>query len=127
MLSRVDIRAVGPQGGPVPRINEGETIRLTIQVLDADLAKATPTAARMAIIDLEQGTAILDWTAILPAPSYVTWINDSSANIIISATQNALRNGGCIERRQVVFEMSDADGRIRRSYDYEVADLQVLT
>lgn len=123
MLSRIDIRAVGPQGGPLPRINEGETLRLAIQVLDADLAKATPTAARMAIIDLEQGTAILDWTAILPAPSYVTWVNDSSANVIISATQNSLRNGGSIESRQVVFEMSDADGRIRRTFDYEISDL----
>lgn len=122
MLARVNIQ--GPPGTPIPRIHEGESLRLSIKVLDINLAAATPTAARMAIIDMDQGTAILDWTAILPPPSYVTWVTNSSANITLGSTYSALRNGCSTERRQVIFEMSDVDGRIRRTYDYEIGDLR---
>ena len=117
MLGRLDISALGPNVGQAltPRINEGEAFRLTVRPLSADLAATTPTTMRYRIDDLDQGTAVLDWTSLTPA---------TSVNIIITSAQNAMRNGLCVERRQVVVEAVDSDGPMRRTFDYEIADLQ---
>lgn len=117
MLARLDISLTGVQLGisPTPRVNEGEAFRVTLRPLSADLAATTPTTMRYRLDDLNQGTAILDWTTLTPA---------TSVNVVISSAQNAIRNGMCVERRQLVFEASDADGPIRRTLDYDIADIQ---
>jgi hypothetical protein len=45
-------------------------------------------------------------------------------NIVLTSAQNALRNCLSIERRQVVVEATDSDGPMRRTWEYEIADLQ---
>lgn len=117
MLGRLDISALGPNAGQAltPRINEGEAFRLTVRPLSADLGATTPTTVRYRIDDLNQGTAVLDWTTVTPG---------TSMNIVVTSAQNALRNCLSIERRQVVIEATDSDGPMRRTWEYEIADLQ---
>jgi len=117
MLGRIDIQLLGPPIGEAltPRIREGEAFRVTVRALTADLAAATPSEMRYRIDDLDQGNAVLDWTTLSPA---------TSVNVIITAAQNAMRNNLCAERRQLVFEASDSDGPIRKTLDYDIADLQ---
>lgn len=120
MLGRIDLQLLGPPVGEAltPRIREGEAFRVTIRALTADLAASTPTAMRYRIDDLNQGNAVLDWTTLTPA---------TSVNVVITAAQNALRNGCGTERRQLVFEATDSDGPIRKTLDYDIADLQGVT
>lgn len=117
MLGRIDLQLLGPPVGQAlaPRINEGEAFRVTIRALTADLAAATPTTLKYRIDDLNQGNAVLDWTTLTPA---------TSVNVIITGAQNAMRNGLCVERRQLVFEATDSDGAIRKTLDYDIVDLQ---
>jgi len=117
MLGRLDFTTLGPDVGRAltPRINEGEAFRLTVRPLSADLAATTPTTMRYRIDDRDQGTAVLDWTTLTPA---------TSVNIVLTSAQNAMRNGLGIERRQVVIEAVDSDGPMRRTFDYEISDLQ---
>lgn len=116
MLGRLDIQLLGPPVGEAltPRIREGEAFRVTIRALTADLAASTPTTMRYKLIDSEQGANILDWTSLSPA---------TSVNVIVTAAQNAMRNGLPSERRQFVAEASDSDGPIRRIIDYIVEDI----
>lgn len=111
---------LGPPIGEAltPRIREGEAFRVTVRALTADLAASTPTTMRYRIDDLNQGNAVLDWTTLTPA---------TSVNVIITAAQNAMRNGLSIERRQLVFEASDSDGPVRKTLDYDIADLQGIS
>jgi hypothetical protein len=120
MLGRIDLQLLGPPIGEAltPRIREGEAFRVTVRALTADLAAATPSAMKYRIDDLNQGSAVLDWTAMTPA---------TSVNVIITAAQNAMRNGLCVERRQLVFEASDSDGPVRRTLDYDIQDLQGIS
>jgi hypothetical protein len=120
VLGRIDISVLGPIVGQAltPRINEGEAIRLTVRPLSADLAATTPTTMRYRIDDLNQGTAVLDWTSL---------VTGTSVNIVLTSAQNALRNCLSIERRQVVVEATDSDGPMRRTWEYEIADLQGIT
>jgi hypothetical protein len=117
MLGRLDISALGPNVGQAltPRINEGEAIRLTVRPLTADLAATTPTTMRYRIDDLDQGNAVLDWTSLTPG---------TSVNVVLTSAQNALRNCRSVERRQVVVEAVDSESTLRRTYEYEIADLQ---
>ena len=114
MLARLDIQMIGPQSAPVPEVSEGTTLRVTVRPLNSDLAAATPTTMRYRVQDLIQGAAVLDWTSLTPGPA---------VNVTVTATQNALRNGMCRERRQLVVEATDADGLIRRALDFDVADI----
>jgi hypothetical protein len=120
MLGRLDFELTpAPVGfSPTPRVNEGEAFRVTLRPLNADLAATTPTTMRYRLDDLNQGCAILDWTALTPA---------TSVNVVITSAQNAIRNGLCVERRQLTFEASDSDGPIRRTLDYDITDLQGIT
>jgi hypothetical protein len=120
MLGRLDISMIGPPVGVavVPRIREGEAFRITIMALTENLAAATPTSMRYRIDDLNQGSAILDWTSLTPA---------TSVNVVITAAQNAIRNCGYVERRQIVVEASDADGPIRNTMEYDIQDLRGIT
>jgi hypothetical protein len=120
MLGRLDIQLLGPTVGVAltPRINEGEAFRVTLRPLSADLAAIIPSTLRYRIDDLNQGTAVLDWTSLTPA---------TSVNVIITGAQNAMRNGLSLERRQIVVEATDSDGAIRKTLDYEIADLQGIT
>lgn len=120
MLGRLDIQLLGPPVGQAltPRINEGEAFRVTIRALTADLAASTPSTMRYRIDDLDQGNAVLDWTTLTPA---------TSVNVIVTSAQNAMRNGLCVERRQIVIEATDSDGPIRKVIDYEIQNLQGIT
>jgi hypothetical protein len=117
MLGRLDIFAIGPDRGQAltPRIHEGEALRLTVRPLSANLAATTPTSMRYRIDDLDQRSAVLDWTSLTPGPS---------VDIVLTSALNAIRNYRPVERRQVVIEASDSDGPMRRTYEYEIADLQ---
>lgn len=117
MLGRIDTQLLGPPIGEAltPRIREGEAFRVTIRALTADLAASTPSTMRYRIDDLNQGNAVLDWTTLTPA---------TSVNVIITAAQNAMRNGLCTERRQIVVEAADSDGPLRKTLDYDIIDLQ---
>lgn len=117
MLGRLDFNLTGVQLGilPVVRINEGEAFRVTLRPLSADLAATTPTTMRYRIDDLVQGNAVLDWTSLTPA---------TSVNVVITGTQNAIRNALCTERRQIVFEATDSDGSLRRTFEYDLVNLQ---
>jgi hypothetical protein len=120
MLGRLDISLTGPPVGiaVIPRIREGEAFRITIMALTENLAAATPTSMRYRIDDLNQGSAILDWTSLTPA---------TSVNVVITAAQNAIRNTMCVERRQIVVEAADADGPIRSTLEYDIEDLQGIS
>lgn len=116
MLGRLDYSLTGvPSGGPVPRISEGAAFRVTLRALSADLASTTPTTMRYRIDDADRGEAILDWTSLTPG---------TSVNVVITSAQNAIRNGLCVERRQIVFEAIDSDGPIRKTLDYDIQDIQ---
>lgn len=120
MLGRLDISALGPNVGQAltPRINEGEALKLTVRPLSADLAATTPTTMRYRIDDVDQGTAVLDWTSLTPG---------TTVSIVVTSAQNALRNCRVVEKRQVVVEAVDSDGPLRRTYDYEISDLQGIS
>lgn len=116
MLGRLDYSLTGVQVGisPTLRVNEGEAFRVTLRPLSADLAATTPTTMRYRLDDVNQGSAILDWTSLTPG---------TAVNVVITSAQNAIRNGLSVERRQLVFEASDNDGPIRRTLDYDIANL----
>lgn len=120
MLARIDLQLLGPPVGEAltPRIREGEAFRVTIRALNADLGATIPTTLRYRIDDLNQGNAVLDWTTLTPA---------TSVNVIITGAQNAIRNGLCVERREIVIEAADSDGAIRKALDYYIEDLQGIT
>jgi hypothetical protein len=120
MLGRLDYSLTGvPIGsGPVPRITEGSAFRVTLRPMSEDLAAIIPTSMRYRIDDVNQGSTILDWTSLTPA---------TSVNVVITGAQNAIRNNLCTERRQIVFEASDSDGAIRRTFDYDITDIQGIT
>lgn len=116
MLGRLDFTLLGPQAMyPVPTINEGEALKVTVRPLSADLAATTPSSMRYRIDDAVQGNAVLDWATLSPG---------TSVSIIVTSAQNAMRNGCLKERRQIVLEASDSDGPIRRVIDYDVVDIE---
>lgn len=116
MLGRLDLSLTGPRMLiPVPTILEGEAFQVTARALTADLAASTPTSARYRIDDLNRGDAVLDWTSLTPA---------TSMSFIVTTDQNAIRNGLSRERRQIIVEVSDSDGPIRRTLEYDIQDLQ---
>lgn len=115
MLGRIDLSLTPVKEAPTPRVQEGEAFRVTIRTLTADLAATTPTTMRYRIDDLSQGSAILDWTSLTPG---------TAVNVVITAAQNAIRNGLSSERRQIVFESSDSDGPIRKTLAYDIENLQ---
>lgn len=117
MLGRLDYSLTGVQLGqsPVLRVNEGEAFRVTLRPLTADLVASTPSTMRYRIDDQVQGNAVLGWTTLTPS---------TSVNVVVTSAQNAMRNGLCVERRQIVFEASDSDGPIRRTLEYDLQDLQ---
>lgn len=116
MLARLDISLLGPPIGVAmaPRINEGEAFRVTLRTLNADLAATTPTTLRWYLRDMDRMAAILDWQDLTPA---------TAVNLIIVGSRNLIRNGLARERRQLVFEATDADGPIRKTIDYEIMSL----
>lgn len=114
MLSRLDVQPIGPQLLPTPEVPEGTTLRVTVRPMNSDLAAATPSSMRYRVQDLIQGATVLDWTSLTPS---------TAVNVTVTAAQNALRNGLCRERRQLVVEATDADGLIRRSFDFDVTDI----
>jgi hypothetical protein len=119
MLGRLDISLLGQIGQALtPRINEREAFQLTIRALTADLAAATPSTMRYRIQDMDQCATVLDWTTLAPA---------TAVSLIITGAQNAMRNGCDVERRQILVEASDSDGAIRRTFDYEIQNLQGIT
>jgi hypothetical protein len=117
MLGRLDVQLLGPAVGEavIPRIVEGSALRITLRPLSADLAATIPTSMRWRLDDLSQGTAIVDWTSLTPA---------TSVNVVISSSQNAIRNGMCVERRQFVAEAADADGPIRKTIEFDIENIQ---
>lgn len=119
MLGRLDHELLGPQVQyPVPTINEGEALKVTVRPLTADLAATTPTTMRYRIDDAVQGVAVLDWTTLTPA---------TSVSFIVTSARNAMRNGCGKERRQIIVEAVDSDGPIRKVIDYDIVDLQGIT
>lgn len=119
MLARLDISLTGPQTlSPVPTLLEGEAFKVMVRALDADLAVATPSAARYRLDDPNQGNAVLDWTALTPS---------TLMSFIVTSSQNAMRNGMGKERRQIVIEASDSDGPIRRVLDYDIENIQGIS
>ncbi len=116
MLGRLDFTLLGPKVEyPVPTINEGEALKVTVRPLSADLAATTPTSMRYRIDDVIQGNAVLDWTTLTPG---------TSVSFIVTSARNAMRNGCSKERRQIVVEAVDSDGPIRRTIDYDIADIE---
>ncbi len=118
MLERLDIQHTGPKAVPTPEVPEGSSLRVTVRPLNTDLAAVTPTTMRYRIADLIQGAAVLDWTSLTPG---------TAVNVTVTAAQNALRNGLCRERRQLIVEASDADGTLRNTLDYDVMDIAGVT
>lgn len=116
MLGRLDISTTGVQLGvhPVQRIQEGAAFRVTFRALSADLAATTPSTMRWHLRDMDQSVAILDWQDLTPA---------TSVNFTVVGSRNLIRNGLNVERRQLVLEATDADGAIRRTFDYEIQSL----
>ncbi len=114
MLERLDIQQAGPRTVPIPEVTEGSSLRVTVRPLNTNLAAVTPTTMRYRIADLLQGAAVLDWTSLTP---------DTAVTVTVTAAQNALRNGLCRERRQLIVEATDADGTLRNTLDYDVMDI----
>jgi len=114
MLARLDIQTIGPQSLPIPEVSEGTTLRVTVRPLNSDLAAATPSSMRFRVQDLIQCATVVDWTSLTPG---------TAVTVTVSAAQNALRNGLCRERRQLVAEAVDADGTIRQTLSYDVVDI----
>lgn len=118
MLGRIDISTTGVQLGvhPVQRIQEGAAFRVTFRALTADLAATTPSTMRWHLRDMDRSVAILDWQDLTPA---------TSVNFTVVGSRNLIRNGLDVERRQLVFEATDADGAIRKTFDYQIQSLNL--
>jgi len=114
LIGRLDVSS-SAIGALTRRIAEGDALRLTLRVLSPDLALIAPTTLRYRIDDLNQGSAVLEWTTLTPT---------ATTNVIVTSAQNAMRSGLSVERRQIVFEASDSDGPQRKTYEYDISNLQ---
>lgn len=115
MLARLDISVLGPIGQALtPRINEGEALRFTIRTLNADLAVVVPTSLRYRIDGAGYSDPLVNWTTLTPA---------LAVNVIITGAQNARTYDWGIGERTVLVEAGDAEGVIRKTFHYEIADL----
>lgn len=98
------------------RINEGNTLIVTLEYRDKTDSAFTPTAVRYRLDSITMRNNLIGWTAVGSLSTTNT--------VVVSASINTLPHAKPLDERQLVVEMTDSDGyKAVDTLDYDVENL----